>query len=196
MRSGMTNEEPLTTEQVALYCHVSRRAVLNWIERGSLKVYKTPGGHHRIRREDFLAFLDEYHMPVPEEIAEGYTGNRILIVDDDVNVVNGVRRILHSEKEYEIDFAYDGFDAGRKLLSFRPNLVILDIRMPGMDGYEVARRIKSVPEGRGVKVIAVSAYFDEEGRDKISSIGVEACLDKPLDGNLLIRKIKEILPHA
>lgn len=56
--------KPLTTGQAAEYCHVSQATIINWIRKGSLKAYTTPGGHHRILLPDFLAFLERYSIPV------------------------------------------------------------------------------------------------------------------------------------
>jgi len=57
--------EPLTTGQIAEYCHVTYRAVLKWIEAGKLKAYRTPGKHSRVKVGDFVDFLTEYKMPIP-----------------------------------------------------------------------------------------------------------------------------------
>ena len=60
----MQKSKPLTTGQAAEYCHVSQATIINWIKKGSLKAYTTPGGHHRILLPDFLAFLERYSIPV------------------------------------------------------------------------------------------------------------------------------------
>ena len=60
----MQRIKPLTTGQAAEYCHVSQATIINWIKKGSLKAYTTPGGHHRILLPDFLAFLEKYSIPV------------------------------------------------------------------------------------------------------------------------------------
>ena len=187
---------PLTSSQIAAYCHVTPRSVNKWIEEGKIRTYTTPGGHYRIRLEDFLDFLKKYNMPLPPELQGSVVPKRILIVDDEKNLVNSVKRTLKLAGNYEVDSACDGFDAGRKLLAFKPDLVILDIRMPGMDGYEVAKRIKESPEGGRVRIIAVSAYFEEEGKEKILSLGADACLEKPFEEDILIQKIEEILNHG
>jgi len=185
--------KPLTTGTIAGFCHVTYRCVLKWIEEDKLKAYVTPGGHHRVTVVDFLNFLKKYEMPVPCKLRGLRDKKKILIVDDDKNMVCSIRRVLKIEGRYEIDTAFDGFDAGRKILKFRPDLVLLDIRMPGMDGCETARRIKQMPEGKDVKIIAMSAYFKEDERKDILSIGVDACIDKPFEEEELMDKIKRFL---
>jgi len=63
----MKNERPLTTGEVAKYCHVSRVTVVEWIKAGKLDAYSLPGGHRRIPTEVFIAFLQRYKMPIHEE---------------------------------------------------------------------------------------------------------------------------------
>lgn len=187
------NTQPLTTGEIAKYCHVTYRTVLVWIDEGKLKSYATPGGHNRVKVEDFLEFLKKFNMPIPDDFTGVIKRKKILIVDDDKSMVNAIVRVLKLENRYEIDFAFDGFDAGRKLFEFNPDIVLLDIKMPGIDGYEVARRIKSMPYETGIKIIVLSAYFEEDGKEKMLSIGVDACMDKPFKQEELISKIKELV---
>ena len=80
---------PLTTGDIAAYCHVTDRAVLKWIEEGKLKAYRTPGSHSRVNIEDFLAFLKEYNMPIPKDFERDASAlKKILVVDDDRRIRN------------------------------------------------------------------------------------------------------------
>jgi len=184
---------PLTVTKIAQFCHVSHRTVLIWIQGGDLKAYQTPGGHYRVLGQECIRFLRQYHMPIPAELDRSAKKKRILIVDDDSNMVHAFIRLLRLEPGYDVQSAYDGFDAGMKLMDFQPDLVILDIRMPGLDGYEVAKRIKACPRGENIKIIAVSAFFREDGREKIQKLGGDACFDKPFSVQDLIAKVKELL---
>jgi excisionase family DNA binding protein len=126
---------PLTTGQIAQYCHVTHRGVLKWVESGKLKAYRTPGNHSRVSVEDFLCFLKEYHMPIPAVLQPPAAHKKILIVDDDRSMVHSLQRVLMMENKYIIEAAYDGFQAGQKFSAFKPDFIILDVCMPGMDGY-------------------------------------------------------------
>ena len=190
------NKKALTTYEIAKYCDVTPRTITQWISEGKIVAYRTPGNHSRVKREDFLNFLKKYNMPIPKEFEE--TGadegkKKILIVDDDKNVARSIERILKLKGGYTLELAFDGFDAGRKVVIFKPDLVILDIKMPGMDGYNVAKRIKQIPEIFHTKIIAISAFFEQEGKDKICSLGADACMDKPFSPEELLQKIKEVL---
>jgi excisionase family DNA binding protein len=185
--------KPLTTGEVADFCHVTYRTVLKWVEEGKLKAYRTPGNHSRIDSNDFIEFLKKYNMPIPPEFREKQGQKKILIVDDDKNMANSIKRVLRNSADYDIELAYNGFDAGRKFIGFDPDLVILDIRMPGLDGYEVAKNIKETSSNHRVKIIAVSAFFEEEGKNRIMKTGADCCLDKPFSPQILIEKVQELL---
>ena len=130
----------------------------------------------------------------PREALKGLEGEgKILIVDDDRRMANSIARILKLENRYGIDMAFDGSTAEEKVSEFSPELVILDIRMPGIDGYEITRRIRQNKNTSHIKILAVSAYFGEEGKKKILSAGANACLDKPFKREKLLQKIDELL---
>jgi DNA-binding response OmpR family regulator len=120
-------------------------------------------------------------------------GHKILIVDDDINMVSSVRRLFKREPNFEIDVAYDGFEAGIKLLLFKPDLVVLDMKMPGMNGFEVAQKIKRSANCEHTRIIGVSAYFDDTDKERLTEIGVDCCFDKPFNSADLIAKAKEVL---
>ena len=95
------NPKPvMTTGDVASHCHVSQETVSNWIRGGSLKAYKTPGRHRRIRLEDFSEFLIEHNMP-PIGMAASYpVQRRVLVVDDDPAVVKLIVKMLGHKGPY------------------------------------------------------------------------------------------------
>ncbi len=188
----MVNQKVFTTGEIARYCNVTYRSVLKWIEDGKLKAKKTAGRHNRIDVTDFIAFLKKYNMAIPDELRGIKETIRILIVDDDKNMVRSLKRALRLRKEFEIDVASDGFEAGRKLFEFLPRIVVLDIRMAGIDGYGVAKQIKASDRGDDTKIIAVSGFFSEDGKDKIRKLGADVCLDKPFDPALLIKQIEKL----
>jgi len=187
------NKGLLTTSDVAKYCQVTYRAVLKWISSGKLKSFRTPGRHNRIKTEDFIKFLHNHQMPLPQELMGSSYKKKILIVDDDRNMVLSIKRLLDLQNTYDVDFAFNGFDAGRKIIDFIPDLVILDIRMPGMDGHEVARYIRYSEKAKHTKILAISAYFEQEGKENVISEGVDICMDKPFDNDILLANIRRLL---
>lgn len=185
---------PLTTGEIAKFCHVTHRGVLKWVASGKLKAYRTPGKHSRVQIEDFLVFLKTYEMPIPQEIEERLKAiKRILIVDDDRGIVQAISRTLISNKQFEIDVAYDGFEAGQKFSFFKPDLVILDIRMPNLDGYHVCASIRKEASNKMVKILAVSGINDEHEIKRMMDLGANGYLHKPFSNIALQVKVMEML---
>ncbi|MDA3792117.1 MAG: response regulator [Elusimicrobia bacterium] len=166
-----------TTRQVGNFCGVDLTTVINWVKQGKINAYKTAGGHRRIPRQDLRNFMEEYSMPIPDEIRET-EGLKILVVDDDPNILTLISNAMkRSPKDYKLATAADGFEAGSKLERFKPNLVILDIRLPGIDGYSIIKKIRK--EDKGKKILAITAYGDNETKDKILAAGADGYLAKP-----------------
>ncbi|MFQ5887020.1 MAG: two-component system response regulator, partial [Anaerolineae bacterium] len=114
------------------------------------------------------------------------------IVDDEPSVVEFIERALSEVGEgYRFERASDGYEAGLKVASFEPNLVILDLVMPRVDGFEVCRRIKSDPETLGTKVLVVTGYPEEVERAKES--GADDYLVKPLRVEELREKVRNLM---
>jgi excisionase family DNA binding protein len=174
----MDQKQSFSTSEVAKYCHVTADTIRKWAEAGRINVFKTPGGHRRIRREELIIFLRENGIPMHSDLSDN--GVKILIVDDDKNIIAVIKRFLeHTSTKFEISVASDGFEAGHQIGAFTPKVVFLDIRLPGIDGFEVCRRIKNSPDTADTHVIAMTAYHEEEIVRQIQSIGAVTCLKKP-----------------
>ncbi len=185
--------EILTVSQASKYCKVSPKTIINWIEAGHLKAYKTVGGHRRIKKEDLDQFLRERGMPLPEE-PKVEDRKKILVVDDDKIIVETIVQALEEDEYgYEMISASDGFEAGLQVSHFKPDLIILDIMMPDINGYEVCQKIKSNPETKDIKIIVLSAYLDEEAFKKMKAYGADACFSKPLPLDQLKIEVAKLL---
>src|SRR5215467_4270458 len=148
-----------TTHEVSRLLHVNPRSVINWIEQSLLPSYRTPGGHRRIRRDDLLAFLRKHQIPTPEALVEGKFN--VLIVDDEREIVDLIKTFLLRQGGYDVTSASDGISALLEVGRAKPDLLILDIMIPGVDGIEVCRRIKNDSNNRTV-IIAVSGNTEQD----------------------------------
>ena len=193
MNSDKENKELLTTGEIAKYCHVTHRGVLKWVASGKLKAYRTPGNHSRVSVEDFINFLREYKMPIPVELEAISTLKKILIVDDDRGIVHALRRILMMENKYEIEEAFDGFEAGKKFSAFKPDLIILDIHMPALDGYQVFANIRQDEKNKNTKILIISGVNEAKEIQKINELGAEGFLQKPFSHEALKEQMNRIL---
>jgi CheY-like chemotaxis protein len=182
----------LSTFAIAEMLHVDPGSVANWIDQGLLKAHRTPGGHRRVVVEDLIKFLREHKMPLPTEL--GATPVRILVVDDEEAVAKLIARAIRQKHpDYEVVEANDGFRAGTLIATLRPDVVILDLRMPGMDGYEVCRMIKAQDATKHAEVIAMTAFPSPESEQQIKDCGARVCLSKPLDLDMLLGEVDKSL---
>lgn len=187
----MEAKQSFSTSEVAKYCHVTADTIRKWAEAGRINVFKTPGGHRRIRREDLVRFLRDNSIPIHDDLSEG--GVKILVVDDEKAVISVIRRFLERAKTpFEVRIAMDGFEAGTQMGTFHPNVVFLDIRLPGIDGYEVCRRIKASEDGASINVIAMTGYYEEEVAKRITDLGAAICLQKPFTPDDLRRSLAKV----
>jgi excisionase family DNA binding protein len=177
----MREKAVFTTFETAKLCQVSPLSIINWVNAGRLSAFRTPGGHRRIRREDLVRFMRDNGIPLPEDLREGSGRPRVLVVDDETSIRDTLAEFLTTRtRPYEVMTAQDGFEAGRLVATFRPNVVLLDLRMPGMDGFQVCRTIKAAPETSSTMVIAMTGYHNAETEARILECGAMKCLAKPL----------------
>jgi len=172
--------------------HVDPGSVANWIDQDLLKAHRTPGGHRRVEVEDLLKFLRDHRMPIPPELAT--TPIRILVVDDDAAITQMISRAIKgAHPEYEVIEAQDGFRAGTIMATVKPDVVLLDLRMPGMDGYEVCRMIKGQESTKHAEILAMTAYPSPENERRILDCGARVCLSKPLNISEFLKEIADSL---
>lgn len=187
----MESKQSFSTSEVAKYCHVTADTIRKWAEAGKIRVFKTPGGHRRIRRDELLRFLRENAIPVHQELDA--SSAKVLIVDDEKAVISVVRRFLERvDRPFQVEVAMDGFEAGQLVASFRPNIIFLDLRLPGLDGFEVCRRIKENPETSGINIIAMTGYYEGAAAERVKSLGAAMLLQKPFTPDDLRRAFAKV----
>lgn len=186
-------EDIFTVFKASKYCNVSPQTIINWIESGHIKAYKTVGGHRRINKLDLEAFMKKQGIPIPT-VKQPEERIKILIVDDDPIIVETIVQSLEEDEfNYEVISASDGFEAGLQVNHFKPDLMILDIMMPDIKGYEVCEKIKSNPETQDMKIIVLSAYLDEEKFKIMKDHGADVCFSKPLPLPQLKEEVARLL---
>ena len=180
----------LTIPEAAKYCAVDRTTMWRWIKSGNLQVSVTPGGHHRILKQDLESFLvDKGMYPLARK---HFPKNKILVVDDDPIIQKALPKVLLAHN-YETCMASDGFEAGIKIMQFKPDLVILDLIMPGMDGFEVCGILKGDPTTSHIKILILTGYDTSENRNQIMEAGADDILSKPAETDTLLQHIENLL---
>jgi len=169
-----------TTFEISQICGVNPTTVQNWIKRKKLKAFKTPGGHRRVRREDLISFMKEFGMPFPE----GFSQNPplVMIVDDESDILDMLEDMLKSGGEnISVVKAQSGVVALLMIGEFKPDLLILDIMMPGMNGFDVCQKIKSSRSTQNIKIVAISGDHGPAVKERILSAGADLFFTKPLE---------------
>ena len=111
-------------------------------------------------------------------------GRRVLVVEDDIDSARSLTWILR-DMGHDVEYAINGYVAVDIAAKMRPEFVFLDLALPGMNGFEVCRRLKRMSALDGVRIIAVSAYTQEEYRSRSKEAGCDGYIVKPLDPSVL-----------
>lgn len=177
----------LCFSEIATCCDVQYRTVIRWVANGKLKGHKLPGrGNYRVHLSDFLSFLQQQKMPVSQELAlasSRFQTKTLLIVDDEAAMRNAVSRAL-KPLDLSLEQAADGFRAAVKLTQLNPDVLTLDLAIPGLDGYELLQHIKQQPHFRYLKVLVLSG-LDGAALKKAYDYGADAVLAKPFENEEL-----------
>jgi len=169
-----------TTFEISQICGVNPTTVQNWVKGKKLKAFYTPGGHRRIRREDLVSFLKEFDMPIPADLKQDPP--LIMIVDDEDDILDMLEEVMKSGKdEVIVSRATSGVEALLMIGASRPDLLILDIMMPGMNGYEVCEKLKSGHGTGNIKIVAISGDHSASVRERILDSGADLFFTKPLE---------------
>jgi len=172
----------LTSHQVSWLLQVSPSTVVGWINSQKLDAFRTPGGHRRIRVEDLRTFLEQNRMPFPSGFAASPAPYRVFVVDDDPIVIKTIQRSAAriAGGPLEVEGCEDGIKALVLIGARRPDLVLLDIYMEGLDGFEVCRRLRQIPSLEGLKIVAMTAHPSTQDRARILEHGAIDYWVKPV----------------
>ena len=180
-----------STFDIARMLEIVPGTVANWIDGGKMKAFTTVGGHRRVAQEDLLVFLKKNALPVPEFLANFSGKKKILVVEDDEKFLNLLVKALKIFKNLELLTATGGFQAGQMVEGSRPDLVILDIMLPDINGFKVCELIKA--RNKNTRVIAITGYDSEDIKKKILAAGADAYLIKPFQFKTLFGCVRNFL---
>jgi CheY-like chemotaxis protein len=198
-----TRQDLLKISEMAQKADVLVSTIRYYTDIGLLKAAMTTEGGHRLYEEvptmDRLGKIKKMvakGLTLPEiqaQIEQEIATKKILVVDDESEVVDFIRDVVADTIPSQFESASDGFTAGRLIHSFAPDLVILDLLLPGVDGFQVCKMIRQDPETKGAKILAVTGYDSPEIRNKIIDSGADDYLGKPLEYNPTLDKICKLL---
>ncbi len=130
-------------------------------------------------------------LPYPKRRKLGIGKAKILVVDDEIDTLNLVKMILETES-YKVQIAQDGQEAFSRISQEKPDLILLDIKMPGMNGYEICRKLKRSPETATVPIIMFSAS-DSNTKTRVREAGADGFMLKPFTIEQLLDVVKKHL---
>lgn len=180
-----------TTGEAAQVCKVSQQTIIRCFDSGRLTGFRVPGSKfRRIPREELIRFMHTNDIPL--DLIEGGT-RRILCVDDDPQIIELFEDLLGSDSRFILETCETGYDAGLLTASFKPHLMLLDYKLPDINGNEVCKRIRTTDELSNIKVIFISGVIDRGEAEELTGAGADAFLKKPFDVEELMSTIENQL---
>ena len=180
-----------TTGEAAKICKVSQQTIIRCFDNGSLKGFRVPGSRfRRIPRDHLYSFMKENGIPT-DALESGK--RRLLIVDDDAELVELMVDVFMRDGRWDIKTANNGFGAGMLVKEFRPEMVVLDVMLPDINGKEVCQRVRSDPSMSAVKIICISGMVEQDKIADLIAAGANDFMNKPFQVEKLIDRCCEML---
>lgn len=181
-------KEVLTTGEVAKICNVAPRTVSKWFDAGQLKGYRIPGSKdRRIPVSQLVRFMKAHGIPM-DGIGTGQI--RVLVVDDETDVVSTLGRLLKEQTNYDVRTAADGFRAGMECERFKPHVMLLDMHLEGGDAKQVADMVRSSDDLQMTRIVAMSGKLTEGQAAQLKSQGFDGFLKKPFQMRQVVEAIE------
>lgn len=180
-----------TTGEVAQICKVSQQTVIRCFDSGRLKGFRVPGSKfRRIPRDCLIQFMKENGIPL-DSLESGK--KRVLVVDDDEAIVEMLVELLERDGRFEVRTATSGYDAGLLTHEFRPDVIILDFKLPDINGNVVCRTLRSNPAFEHIKIIIISGVVDKDEIDELMAAGADDFLQKPFQIDELLARMVRLI---
>ena len=180
-----------TTGEAAKICKVSQQTIIRCFDNGQLKGFRVPGSKfRRIPREQLFLFMRD--NGIPTDALD--TGKRkVLVVDDDPDLVELIVSVLEGDGRFETRVANNGFEAGMMVKEYRPDLLVLDVMLPDINGKEVCIRVRSDESLENVKIICISGMVERDKIKELKEAGADDFLQKPFETDILIGRMCRLL---
>ncbi|MCA9106623.1 MAG: response regulator [Pirellulaceae bacterium] len=187
----MSLKTVFTTGEAAKICKVSQQTIIRCFDNGTLKGFRVPGSRfRRIPRDQLYAFMKDNGIPT-DALESGK--RKVLIVDDDEELVELMVDVFSRDGRFDIRTANNGFDAGMLVREFRPDLVVLDVMLPDINGKEVCQRVRNDSSLEAVKIICISGMVEQEKIADLRKCGANDFLNKPFPTEKLLERCCDLL---
>ncbi|MEM9372326.1 MAG: response regulator, partial [Planctomycetota bacterium] len=190
-KDDLLNKQVYTTGEAAEVCKVSQQTIIRCFDAGRLNGFRVPGSRfRRIPREELIRFMRENDIP-SEHLGSG--PKRLLLVDDDPEILALLTDWFEDDARFEIRTAQSGYDAGLETERFEPHVIVLDFKLPDINGNVVCERIRGSEKHRDVKILCVSGVVETHEVDRLLSAGADGFIKKPFDLAVLRERIEVLL---
>jgi excisionase family DNA binding protein len=176
-----------TTGEAAKICNVSQQTIIRCFDSGQLKGFRVPGSRfRRIPRDVLFKFMKDNGIPT-DALESGK--RKALLVDDDVDLVEMLRDVLESDGRFEVRIANNGFDAGMMVKEYHPDIIVLDVMLPDINGKEVCQRVRGDSAMDDVKIICISGMVEQDKIADLKAAGANDFMQKPFDVETLMERM-------
>lgn len=189
--AGNRDKVVFTTGEVAKICNVSQQTVIRCFDSGRLDGFRVPGSRfRRIPREALIKFMKANDIPL-DHLDNGK--RKVLVVDDDQAIVDMFKDLLGLDGRFEIRTARSGYSAGIETENFLPDILLLDYKLPDINGTEVCRIIRANPKFEHMKIICISGVADPDEVKELEDAGIDAFIRKPFEIRVVMERMTEML---
>ncbi|MBP8606345.1 MAG: response regulator [Phycisphaerae bacterium] len=186
-----------TTGEAAQICNISQQTIIRCFDSGRLGGFRVPGSRfRRIPRDQLIKFMRENSIPLDNLNAQKTGKVKVLIVDDDTEIVELMVDVLSRDGRFEIRTASSGYDAGMQTQQFMPDVIILDYMLPDVNGNIVCQTIKRNPDFENIKIIIVSGVVNQDEIQALLNAGAAEFLKKPFNIAELVDKILSVVDQS
>lgn len=176
-----------TTGEAAKICKVSQQTIIRCFDSGQLKGFRVPGSRfRRIPRDQLFAFMRDNGIPT-DALESGK--RKVLVVDDDQDLVDLIVDMLEKDGRFEVRSVNNGFAAGVMLKEYRPDLIVLDVMLPDINGKQVCQLVRSDKAMDDVRIICISGMVEADKVEDLKTAGANDFLQKPFEVETLIDRM-------
>ena len=180
-----------TTGEAAKICKVSQQTIIRCFDNGQLKGFRVPGSRfRRIPREALYKFMKDNGIPT-DALESGK--RKVLLVDDDTELVELMSKVLEEDGRFEVRVATTGFDAGMMVKEYRPDLIVLDVMLPDINGKEVCHRVRADTSLEEVRILCISGMIEDDKIHELRLAGADDFMGKPFEVDSLIDRMCNLL---
>jgi excisionase family DNA binding protein len=190
----MATKTVFTTGEAAKICKVSQQTIIRCFDSGQLKGFRVPGSRfRRIPRDQLFVFMRDNGIPT-DALESGK--RKILLVDDDAELVELISDALERDGRFEVRTVNNGFDAGMMVKEYHPDLIVLDVMLPDINGKEVCQRVRRDEAMNDVRIICISGMVEEDKVGELKEAGADDFMHKPFEVEHLVARVCQFLDVA